>query len=114
MDPQLWIKAYGSVTLTVYSGNNQRQLRLKDVVYCPDLLCNLVSFGLLRLQGLWWDNIRELTVLRQSLTNTPTADLIEQHGQWVIEANPINDHAMMAAGAAKACQNPQQHAQALM
>jgi hypothetical protein len=42
-----------------------RLLHLYDVAYCPDLHCNLVSFRILRQQGLWWDTKSNPTVLRR-------------------------------------------------
>jgi hypothetical protein len=49
---KVWIKAYGTAVLSVASSCVKRQLHLKDVAYCSDLLYNLVLFRILCLQGL--------------------------------------------------------------
>ncbi|KAI8930550.1 hypothetical protein NX059_012545 [Plenodomus lindquistii] len=59
-------------------------MTLHDVAICPDFLCNLVSFRLLRQQGIWWDTKADPTTLRKS-DNTIIGSLQELHGQWVIE-----------------------------
>jgi hypothetical protein len=41
---QVWIKGYGSVHIQLSGPEGTRVLRLDDVAYCPDILCNLVSF----------------------------------------------------------------------
>jgi hypothetical protein len=64
-------------------------IRLDDVAYCPDLLCNLVSFRLLRRQGLWWDTKSEPTAIKRA-DNTVIAELQELYGQWVIEHRPMD------------------------
>ena len=54
------------------------------MAYCPDLLCSLVSFRILRHQGLWWDTKSEPTTLKRA-DNTIVAELQELYGQWVLE-----------------------------
>ena len=71
-------------------------LRLDDVAYCPDLLTNLVSFRLLRKQGIWWDTQADPTILRRA-DNTILAELQELHGQWVIEHNSERQEEHTAA-----------------
>lgn len=82
----VWIKAYGTVTIRVRGETPSRFLHLYDVAYCPDLHCNLVSFRILRRQGLWWDTKPNPTVLRRS-DDSAIALLEERYGQWVIEYN---------------------------
>ena len=53
---------------------------------CPDLLCNLVSFRLLRQIGIWWETKEDPTTLRRQ-DGTIIGNLNETHGQWVIEYN---------------------------
>ena len=60
------------------------RLVLKDVAWCPEILCNLVSFRLLRQQGVWWDNKNEPTTLKRRDDST-IACLKEAHGQWILE-----------------------------
>lgn len=62
---------------------------LRDVALCPDILCNLVSFRLLRQQGIWWNNKDEPTTLRR-LDNTVIAYLKDVHSQWVLNLNSNN------------------------
>jgi hypothetical protein len=52
---KVWIKGYGSIDLTLKNNNNNKatKVTLQDVAICPDLLCNLVSFRLLRHKGIW-------------------------------------------------------------
>jgi len=66
-------------------GEQGRQtLLLNNVAWCPDFLCNLISFRLLRRQGIWWENREDPTSLRQ-WDGSIIATLSEQHGQWVVE-----------------------------
>jgi hypothetical protein len=60
------------------------------VAWCPDILCNLVSFRLLRRQGIWWDNKSEPTSLKTS-DNTTITHLTEEHGQWILERPRTSD-----------------------
>jgi len=84
----VWIRAYGTVVIRVRS-QASRLLRLNDVAYCPDLHCNLISFRILRQQGLWWDTKSNPIVLRR-YNDTAVAMLQEQYGQWVIEYNDVD------------------------
>jgi len=81
---RVWIKGYGSVHLHIRSREGTRTIRLDNVAYCPDLLCNLVSFRLLRRQGLWWDTRGDPTTIKRR-DNTILAELQEIHDQWVLE-----------------------------
>ena len=60
----MWIRGYGSIHLTLRSEQGLRVIRLDNVAYCPDLLCNLVSFRMLKCMGLWWDTEKGITKLR--------------------------------------------------
>lgn len=91
---KIWIQAYGTVVLRVNSENTD-SLHLRDVAYCPDLHCNLVSFRLLRRQGLWWDTKTNPTTLRRN-DDTLVATLEETHGQWVFKDNSLMEHATFA------------------
>ena len=62
---QVWIQGYGTVYVKTQGVERKHTLRLDNVAWCPDLLCNLVSFRLLRRQGIWWDNKQEPTTLRR-------------------------------------------------
>lgn len=79
-----WIKGYGAVKVLAEGSRGKQMLRLDNVAWCPDFLCNLVSFRLLRRQGIWWDNREDPTTLRQG-DGTIIAILTESFGQWVIE-----------------------------
>ena len=57
---------------------------------CPDLLCNLVSFRLLRQRGIWWDTQVDPTTLRRP-DGTIIGELTEIHGQWVLEYHPTQE-----------------------
>ncbi|PZD22957.1 hypothetical protein A1F97_11291, partial [Pyrenophora tritici-repentis] len=85
---RVWIKAYGTVVIRVQGDCPTRLLHLYDVAYCPDLHCNLVSFRILRQQGLWWDTKSNPTVLRRR-NDAAIATLQERYGQWVIEYNDV-------------------------
>jgi hypothetical protein len=81
---QVWIQGYGTVPLRLASPRGTTVLELQNVAWCPDILCNLVSFRQLRQQGIWWDTKGEPTQLRR-LDDTTITLLKEQHGQWVLE-----------------------------
>jgi hypothetical protein len=80
---RVWIKGYGTISLHVAGPQGVTALVLRDVAYCPDILCNLVSFRQLRTHGIWWDNRRDPTTLRRSDQSAIT-ELKEEHNQWVI------------------------------
>jgi hypothetical protein len=85
-----WIKGYGSIDLTLKNNNNNKatKVTLQDVAICPGLLCNLVSFRLLRHKGIWWDTRSDPTTLRGA-ENRTIGTVIEMHGQWVLEYQPL-------------------------
>jgi hypothetical protein len=84
---QVWIQGYGTVQLHLASPRGTIVLELQNVAWCPDILCNLVSFRQLRQQGIWWDTKGEPTRLRRS-DNTTITFLKERYGQWVLEEPP--------------------------
>jgi hypothetical protein len=79
------IQGYGSALITTTGAQGEQTLRLDNVAFCPDFLCSLISFRLLRRQGIWWENRNDPTSLRQ-WDGSIIAILSEQHGQWVVEA----------------------------
>jgi hypothetical protein len=62
---RVWIKGYGTVNVTAEGPQGKETLHLINVAWCPDFLCSLVSFRLLRRQGIWWDNREDPTSLRR-------------------------------------------------
>ncbi len=82
---QVWIQGYGTVRVKAKGQRGEQIIQLNNVALCPDILCNLVSFRLLRQQGIWWDNKSEPTTLRRQ-DNSVVAILVEICDQWVIEA----------------------------
>ncbi|KAF9733719.1 polyprotein [Paraphaeosphaeria minitans] len=82
---KVWVQGYGTVRVTTKGAQKEQLLRLNDVAWCPDFLCSLISFRLLRRQGIWWETRENPTSLRQ-WDGTIIATLSEQHGQWVIES----------------------------
>ena len=76
---QVCIQGYGSVVLNLVGPNGSTKLELSNVAFCPDILCNLVSFRLLRQQGIWWDNKSNPTALKKQ-DDTTIATLKEAHG----------------------------------
>jgi hypothetical protein len=56
------------------------RITLQDVAICPDLLCSLVSFRLLRQAGIWWDTQKQPTTLRK-LDGSIIVEVVEIHGQ---------------------------------
>jgi hypothetical protein len=85
---KVWIKGYGSICLTLTNNNKRRTLILRDVAICPDLLCNLVSFRLLRQEGIWWDTRNDPTTLR-GIEGRIIGTVTEMFGQWVLEYTPL-------------------------
>jgi len=81
---RVWIKGYGAVKVTAEGSQGKQTIYLSNVAWCPDFLCSLVSFRLLRRQGIWWDNREDPTSLRRWDGST-IAILSERHGQWIIE-----------------------------
>ncbi|KAI1676233.1 polyprotein [Pyrenophora tritici-repentis] len=81
---RVWIQGYGTVRIRARDLTGERIIRLDNAALCPDIHCNLVSFRLLRHQGIWWDNKAEPTLLRRQ-DNTVIAILEEMCNQWVIE-----------------------------
>ena len=78
------IQGYGAVIIATEGEQGRQTLLLNNVAWCPDFLCNLISFRLLRRQGIWWENREDPTSLRQ-WDGSIIATLSEQHGQWVVE-----------------------------
>ncbi|KAF7573996.1 hypothetical protein PtrM4_056190 [Pyrenophora tritici-repentis] len=89
---KVWIRGYGAVTLTTEGSQDKQALHIVNVAWCPDFLCSLVSFRLLRRQGIWWDNREDPTSLRR-WDGTIIAILSERHGQWIIEDTTLFDSA---------------------
>ncbi|KAF7566109.1 hypothetical protein PtrM4_144290 [Pyrenophora tritici-repentis] len=89
---KVWIRGYGAVTLTTEGSQDKQALYIVNVAWCPDFLCSLVSFRLLRRQGIWWDNREDPTSLRR-WDGTIIAILSERHGQWIIEDTTLFDSA---------------------
>jgi hypothetical protein len=90
-----WVKGYGSHPLTLTNGTKTTTIILRDVAICPDLLCNLVSFRLLRQEGIWWDTQTDPTTLR-GIENRVIGTVSEMFGQWVLEYNPIQQVSLHA------------------
>ncbi|KAL5371266.1 hypothetical protein DPSP01_014784 [Paraphaeosphaeria sporulosa] len=86
---KIWIKGYGSIDLTLKNQSGTTKLVLHDVAICPDLLCNLVSFRLLRQRGIWWDTQVDPTTLRGP-DDAIIGNLTEIHGQWVLEYESLS------------------------
>jgi hypothetical protein len=78
------IRGYGAVTIATEGTQGKQTLHLNHVAWCPDFLCSLISFRLLRRQGIWWENREDPTSLRQ-WDGSIIATLAEQHGQWIVE-----------------------------
>ncbi|KAF7564273.1 uncharacterized protein PtrM4_153250 [Pyrenophora tritici-repentis] len=53
---------------------------------------HLVSFRILRRQGLWWDTKSDPTILRRS-DDSELAVLHEKYGQWILELNDAEARA---------------------
>ena len=82
---RVWIQGYGTVQVRTKGYHAEQSIQLNNVALCPDILCNLVSFRLLRQQGIWWDNKSEPTMLRRQ-DESVVAILVEVCDQWVVEA----------------------------
>jgi len=92
---QIWVTGYGSIELHLESEGEITKVTLKDVAICPDLLCNLVSFRLLRQSGIWWETQHQPTTLRKP-DGTIIGEVAEVHGQWVLEHNPTSQATFYA------------------
>ncbi|KAF7567722.1 hypothetical protein PtrM4_143130 [Pyrenophora tritici-repentis] len=66
---KVWIRGYGAVTLTTEGSQDKQALHIVNVAWCPDFLCSLVSFRLLRRQGIWWDNREDPTACDDGWNN---------------------------------------------
>ena len=78
------IQGYGAVIIAIEGTQGKQTLHLNNVAWCPDFLCSLISFRLLRRQGIWWENREDPTSLRQ-WDGSIIVTRAEQHGQWVVE-----------------------------
>ena len=81
------ILGYREVDIQVQSQSKTQILRLYDVVFCEAFAYNLVSLRHLRKRGFWWDNKPPWNVVRNK-HDVPVYDLIEEHGQNVMEYIP--------------------------
>ena len=101
-DAKVPIHGTGDVIIPVYitptslrSGSDvsrrpTRTLRIREAVYCPTFLCNIVSLRNLRRRGFWWDNRCTPTILRR-LDDTAVAELQDIHGQFVLHHVPAQE-----------------------
>jgi hypothetical protein len=89
---QLWITGYGTIVLHLKGQCGSNKVTLHDVAICPDILCNLISFHLLRRLGIYWENQHTPTTLRRA-NGTILGSLTEIHGQWVLEHHPLSNTA---------------------
>lgn len=78
------------MVLNLVGPNRSTKLELNNVALCPDILCNLVSFRLLKQQGMWWDTKSNPTALKRQ-DDTTIANLKEAHGQWILEHQDSNE-----------------------
>ena len=88
------------------------KLELVNVALCPDILCNLVSFRLLRQQGIWWDTKGDPTALKRRDDSTIT-ELIEAHGQWVVENGVMDKASFFTRSVNSRTKRPAQKADAM-
>ena len=97
-DHKIPIRGYGEVDITVQTlTGGTRILRLYDVAYCKEIVCNLVSLRKLRRRGIYWDNKPRTTLLRRSDESVLCA-LLEKYDQFILEYIPeeINSAAFFA------------------
>jgi hypothetical protein len=85
---QVPILAYGDVNIKIRGPRGPQTLRLRDVAYCTDFQCNLVSFDKLQQCGYYWDTQKDL-LMRQNKTVLCYLDRID--GQRVLEHIPTQD-----------------------
>jgi hypothetical protein len=76
------ILGYGDVSLQLKNG---KVLRLKNVAFCTDFVTNLVSFRLLKANGIFWNTVNN-TLFRE-IDSSIICSLKEIAGQQVIEEN---------------------------
>ena len=92
------ILGYGSITLWVEGVKGPRKLRLRDVAYCQDFQCNLVSFDRLKEAGYYWDTRKEL-IVRDNETMVCKLTII--HRQRVLEYIPLSTTSQSSAFATR-------------
>ncbi|KAI1508876.1 gag-pre-integrs multi-domain protein [Pyrenophora tritici-repentis] len=85
---KIWIRGYGTTDITLQHQHGTTKLVLRDVAICPEIVCNLVSFRLLRQRGIWWDTKSNPTNLRGP-DDQVIGNLSETFGQWVLEYSPL-------------------------
>ena len=112
VNSRIWIRGYGTLLLNLSGPKGTTQLRLRDVAWCPDILCNLISFRLLKQQGIWWDTKSEPTTLKDRNNNT-IANLTEAHGQWILEHQDTNNAAFLTRAINSRTKRPVQKADAV-
>ena len=88
------------------------KLQLVNVAWCPDILCNLVSFRLLRQQGVWWDTKSSPTALKR-LDDTTITHLKDAHGQWVLEHGEMERSSFYVRSITSRSRRPAQKADAM-
>jgi hypothetical protein len=103
---KIWVTGYGTIELHFEGEGRVTKVTLHDVAICPDLLCNLVSFRLLRQSGIWWETQNDPTTLRRP-DGTIIGNVTEIHGQWVLEHNSASSatfHTHTSSRTARASQ----------
>lgn len=78
------IQGYGNVLVNTTGSQGKQTLRLDTMAWCPNFLCSLISFRLLRRQGIWWE-YREIPTSLRLWDGTIVAILLEEYGQWTVE-----------------------------
>ncbi|KJZ71835.1 hypothetical protein HIM_06271 [Hirsutella minnesotensis 3608] len=88
-DSEVRIEGYGRVDVTVTAPDgSKRKLRLKKVAYCPTFSASLVSFQLLRDEGIFWDTFPTPTRLVHK-SRRPICVLFRVYQQFVLDFRPI-------------------------
>jgi hypothetical protein len=98
--------------LNLVGPNGHTKLELVNVAWCPDILCNLVSFRLLRQQGMWWDNKSNPTELKR-LDDTTITQLKEAHGQWILDHQDTDKASFHTRSVTSRTKRPAQRADAM-
>lgn len=90
-DNKVRILGYGKVQVRISNKADGKTfiLCLRDVAYCPDFACNLVSLFRLHEQGFWWDNRPAVNALCTISDNRQIANLEVHFDQFVLEYLPL-------------------------
>lgn len=88
-DKRIPVIGYGDIILQLaLPAPGNKYLTLRDVAYCKEFICNVVSLRRLQASGIWWDMSPGNSCLRNT-SGRRICRLEDQHDQFVIERDHI-------------------------